>query len=181
METTLSKRLRELRVENRKAQDEVRRDLKIKQTTFSNYENGTRIPPIGTLVQIARYYKVSTDYLLGNSDYKNPQHEQFQQQLNTLSQEALSGLSTLYSNKAIEVLDILLRNNQFAFLLEAFYAYYKGITGEEIFFSLGFIKGFHFSSDMDAIKRQYMNFVIGHFSELVLNYLDETREEEESE
>jgi phage repressor protein C with HTH and peptisase S24 domain/DNA-binding XRE family transcriptional regulator len=42
--------------------------MKIPNTTLRNYEIGTREPGYDFLVQIANYFNVSTDYLLGNTD-----------------------------------------------------------------------------------------------------------------
>lgn len=36
--------------------------------TVSNYENGIHCPDLDTLCRIARYYGVSTDYILGITD-----------------------------------------------------------------------------------------------------------------
>ncbi len=35
------------------------------QQTYSNYENGRREIPIRAVIILSKYYKVSTDYLLG--------------------------------------------------------------------------------------------------------------------
>lgn len=43
-----------------------------KRETYSQYENGQRQIPIDVLVKLARYYGVSTDYLLGLTDDKKP-------------------------------------------------------------------------------------------------------------
>lgn len=61
----LAKRLKLLREKQGKGQQEVCAALNIEQSTLANYENGKRIPKIDILIKIARYYNVSTDYLLG--------------------------------------------------------------------------------------------------------------------
>ena len=51
-------------------QREVAAHLGVSQQTYSNYENGVREIPTNTVVALARFYKVSTDYLLNsNSGY----------------------------------------------------------------------------------------------------------------
>lgn len=65
MKTNLHNVLKELRKERGITQTEVAKALKITQKTYSNYENGTRKPDIEMLLDIANYYKVSTDVLLG--------------------------------------------------------------------------------------------------------------------
>ncbi len=57
--------LRQLRDEQNKTQTELANDLHISQKTYSNYENGTRQPSIDTLIDIANYYRISIDYLVG--------------------------------------------------------------------------------------------------------------------
>lgn len=47
--------------------------LNITRQTVSLYLNGSSLPPIEKLVEIANYFNVSTDYLLGLSDVKTPQ------------------------------------------------------------------------------------------------------------
>lgn len=65
MKTNLHNVLKSLRKERGVTQTEVAKALKITQKTYSNYENGTRKPDIEMLLDIANYYKVSTDVLLG--------------------------------------------------------------------------------------------------------------------
>lgn len=63
-------RLKELREDLDIKQKEVAEYLHIKQNTYSQYENGQRQLPIDVLVLLAKYYKVSTDYILGLTDCK---------------------------------------------------------------------------------------------------------------
>lgn len=65
LKTNLHNVLKSLRKERGVTQTEVAKALKITQKTYSNYENGTRKPDIEMLLDIANYYKVSTDVLLG--------------------------------------------------------------------------------------------------------------------
>ncbi|HHY53146.1 MAG TPA: helix-turn-helix transcriptional regulator [Clostridiales bacterium] len=53
-------------------QKTVAADLGIGLSTFSQYETGKREPDHATLLKIANYFNVTTDYLLGNSDDPNP-------------------------------------------------------------------------------------------------------------
>ncbi|MBE7032156.1 MAG: helix-turn-helix transcriptional regulator [Ruminococcaceae bacterium] len=63
-------RLKELREDLDIRQETLAELLKIKQNTYSQYENGQRQLPVDVLVKLAEYYNVSTDYLLGRSDKK---------------------------------------------------------------------------------------------------------------
>lgn len=67
----LAKQLKKLREANGKSQQEVCNALNIEQSTLANYENGKRIPKIDILINIASYYNVSIDYLLGLTDSKS--------------------------------------------------------------------------------------------------------------
>ena len=61
----LTERLKELREAHQLSQTQIAIELGTKQSTYSNWENGTRNPSLEMLVKIADYYKTSTDYLLG--------------------------------------------------------------------------------------------------------------------
>lgn len=65
-------RLRDLREDNDITQKEIADYLHIKQNTYSQYENGHRQIPIDFIIMLSRYYKVSTDYILGLTDVKKP-------------------------------------------------------------------------------------------------------------
>ena len=43
----------------------------IEQALLSKFENGDRIPPTETLMQLADFYNVSMDYIMGRTD--NPE------------------------------------------------------------------------------------------------------------
>lgn len=63
-------RLKELREDSDIRQTEIAKYLNIKQNTYSQYENGQRQLPIDVLIALAKYYKTSTDYILGLTDKK---------------------------------------------------------------------------------------------------------------
>ena len=65
-------RIKDLREDNDITQKEIAAYLKVKQNTYSQYENGQRQLPIEVLVALAKYYKTSTDYILGLTDEKKP-------------------------------------------------------------------------------------------------------------
>ncbi|MBO5743655.1 MAG: helix-turn-helix transcriptional regulator [Clostridia bacterium] len=57
-------RLKELREEKDLSQKVVAEYLCVKQNTYSQYETGQRQIPIDALIKLAKYYNVSTDYIL---------------------------------------------------------------------------------------------------------------------
>ena len=65
-------RLRDLREDRDFTQKQVAEYLHIKQNTYCQYESGRRQIPIETLVALAKYYKVSTDYILGLTNTSKP-------------------------------------------------------------------------------------------------------------
>lgn len=60
----LNAMLRDLREDHDIKQDTIAKYLGVAQQTYSNYENGHREIPVSVVAQLAKYYKVSTDYLL---------------------------------------------------------------------------------------------------------------------
>ena len=51
-----------------KLQKDLCEALKVKKSTLSEWLNGNNEPPMQTIVDIARFLNVSTDYLLGLED-----------------------------------------------------------------------------------------------------------------
>lgn len=68
----IAKRLTELRHEKGLTQQEVAAGISVSRTTYAHYEIGRREPDIGTLSAIAKFFAVSTDYLLGLTDLRKP-------------------------------------------------------------------------------------------------------------
>ena len=65
-------RIKDLREDSDLTQKEIADFLHIKQNTYSQYENGRRQLPIDFLIALAKYYKTSTDYILGLTDERKP-------------------------------------------------------------------------------------------------------------
>ena len=61
-------RLRGLREEKDLTQQQLADRLFIAQRTYSRYETGERAVPLEVLVEISKFYDVSTDYLLKLTD-----------------------------------------------------------------------------------------------------------------
>ena len=61
----LCKLVRDLREDHDLKQKDVAYYLNITQQTYSNYENRHREIPTWVVIDLANFYKVSTDYLLG--------------------------------------------------------------------------------------------------------------------
>ncbi len=65
MKSIFSKRLRELRLANRKVQQDVATYINVTRGAYCLYEIGEREPKYEILIKLAEYYNVSIDYLLG--------------------------------------------------------------------------------------------------------------------
>jgi len=58
-------KLKDLRKETKKTQQQLADDLGVNRQTYCNYENGTREPDIETLKRLAKYFGTSIDFLVG--------------------------------------------------------------------------------------------------------------------
>ena len=65
-------RIKDLREDNNLTQKDIAKLLCVKQNTYSQYENGQRQIPISSLIILAKFYKTSTDYILGLTDKRTP-------------------------------------------------------------------------------------------------------------
>ena len=65
-------RLKDLREDHDIPQRVLADFLRIKQNTYSQYENGVRQIPLDMLIKLAEYFNVSTDYMLGITNTKTP-------------------------------------------------------------------------------------------------------------
>ena len=66
----LTERLKELREAHQLSQTQIAIELGTKQSTYSNWENGIREPKIKKLIEIADYYNISLDSLVGRKRKK---------------------------------------------------------------------------------------------------------------
>lgn len=62
------RRIRDLREDHDYTQVLLADHLHITQAAYSNYETGERAVPLEILIKLARFYNVSVDYLLGETD-----------------------------------------------------------------------------------------------------------------
>lgn len=66
-------RLKFLRNEKGESLEKIAKQLNVTIQTISNYENEKRDMTPDTIIKLAEYFGVSTDYLLGKSDIRNPE------------------------------------------------------------------------------------------------------------
>lgn len=70
MKNEIKIRVRDLRKARNITQVQLARTLCVSKQSVSNWENDNILPSIEMLVRIAKYFSVSTDYLLGFDDRK---------------------------------------------------------------------------------------------------------------
>lgn len=63
-----AKRIRDLREDSDKTQQEIAEFLGTSQTMYARYERGANEMPIRHLIALADFYNVSTDYILGRTN-----------------------------------------------------------------------------------------------------------------
>ena len=68
MSCSYQRRLRDLREDHDKTQQDIADILGTSQTMYARYERGANELPLRHLLTLAEYYGVSADYLLGQSD-----------------------------------------------------------------------------------------------------------------
>lgn len=68
MIATFSTRLKQLRQQMNLRQEQVAKLIGVNKSAISFYENGTRQPSYKILLRIANLYRVSVDYLLGQTN-----------------------------------------------------------------------------------------------------------------
>lgn len=69
MKIFLGKNLKELRIERGLTQKQVADALKINSVTYLHYEKDQREPPLTLLADMAVFFDVSVDFLLGLTSY----------------------------------------------------------------------------------------------------------------
>lgn len=62
-------RLKELRMEKDLSQLELAKTTGFSQSSIAYWETGQRVPNATAVITLARFFGVTTDYLLGEQDY----------------------------------------------------------------------------------------------------------------
>ena len=66
------RRIRDLREDKDLTQTQLAKEINVSQRTYSYYENGERTIPPEVLIALAKFNKVSADYILELSDNPIP-------------------------------------------------------------------------------------------------------------
>lgn len=65
-------RLEDLRVDADKTQEDIALLLHCQREVYRRYEKGQYEIPVWALIKLAKYYRTSTDYILGLTNVRNP-------------------------------------------------------------------------------------------------------------
>lgn len=85
---------------------------------YNKWENGKNCPDFTTVCQLAKYFDVTTDYLLGASDSKKNENDNIHTRLG-LSDKAIQILEELYTSEAtfhdgiINTINLILENESY--------------------------------------------------------------------
>ena len=64
-------KIKQLRSQRNMSQIALAQQLGVSKSVISSYENSVHLPPYDVLIQLARMFGVSTDYLLGTANNKS--------------------------------------------------------------------------------------------------------------
>ena len=108
---------------------DVANDLNISYSSLSKYERGDQQPSYETLIRIANYFNVTTDYLMGITNSKSLENRNICDQLN-LSDEAIQKLKQLplvvdkYNGISLsDILNFIIIQPEFEHLLKSILLY----------------------------------------------------------
>lgn len=105
-----SKNLRSLRKEANMRQQDLADELGVAQTTIASYEQDQRFPNHETLIEIADFFNVSIDFLLGRDDSKTldmntvSDNMAEKMELNDIAKSYLNALITGKNNEADQII-----------------------------------------------------------------------------
>lgn len=109
-------RMKKLREEKGLMQQDVCNALDIEQSTLANYENNRRVPKTDILIEIANYYGVSLDYLVGRTDERFDNSKRRPKDLNKFLQQSEIIFDGDTYNLTDEDRDLVMKSLEVAFL-----------------------------------------------------------------
>lgn len=68
----IGNRIRDLRLQHHLSQTALSKSINVSQQTITKWETGKAEPSSSALNSLANFFNVSTDYLVGRTDVKNP-------------------------------------------------------------------------------------------------------------
>ena len=70
MDSIFAKRLKMMRLESKRTQQQVADYLEVKRSTYGEYERGKIVPPYDKMEKLANLFNVSVDWLVGKTNFK---------------------------------------------------------------------------------------------------------------
>ena len=67
-----TQRLKEIRTQNKKTQEEIGNVLGITKQQYQLYESGKREIKVNQIITLCQYYNISPEYILGFTDEQKP-------------------------------------------------------------------------------------------------------------
>lgn len=98
-------RIKLLRLERNILQSELANILKVRQNTVSNWETGRNEPDQQALFAISKYFGVSIDYILGNSDFKKEPTSEEWDSLNNMQKEIIALMGNMSEEQQKDLLE----------------------------------------------------------------------------
>ena len=95
-------RLKLLREENNLSQTQLAKALGVSRVSISYYENSERTADIEFLYKVSNFFNVTTDYLIGVSDFKNPKNMmEFEKDINQFTNNLLAIDKTVLNQESL--------------------------------------------------------------------------------
>ena len=98
-------RIKQLRLEKDILQSELANVLKVRQNTVSNWETGRNEPDQQALLAMSKYFDVSIDYILGNSDLKKEPTQDELDSLTDLQKEIIALMGNMSQEQQKDLLE----------------------------------------------------------------------------
>lgn len=103
-------RIRDLREDNDLSQKKLAEQVFDTQQHYQLYESGKREPPFSFIIQLAKIYKVSLDYIAGLTNDKGGLHNVSKQEEELLSK--YNQLSDIDKGRVLQLIDMLYNKNK---------------------------------------------------------------------
>lgn len=104
-------KIRELRLIHRLSQTELAKSLHVSQQVITKWENGKSEPSSSAINDLASYFNVSADYLLGRTSSKVPEKDLSQNQ-KLVAYSIDPGISDEERRDIIEMVKIAMKNRR---------------------------------------------------------------------
>lgn len=95
----IGKRLKELRINSSKTQEEICDILNVSQSSLANYETDRRYPSLDVIVEMSKLYNVPIDFIIGTGVFAN------WEQLLQNKESVIKAVSTAASRLSIDMLN----------------------------------------------------------------------------